>query len=70
MLDIAQKAGLAMYYNPKLVLISYIDNTQGFVRVYKNVKVWVSRIITKQYIFIIDEADHLLVLGQPFVLVT
>jgi hypothetical protein len=39
MLDIAQEAGLAIHYNLKLVLISYIGNTQGFVEVYKNVEV-------------------------------
>jgi hypothetical protein len=39
MLDIAQEARLAIYYNPKLVLISHTSNTQGFVGVYKNVKV-------------------------------
>jgi hypothetical protein len=47
MLDIAQEAGLAIYYNPKLVLVSYTDNTWGFIEVCKNVEVWVSRIVTK-----------------------
>jgi hypothetical protein len=59
-----------MHYNPKLVLVSHTDNTQGFVGVCENVEVQVNRIITKQHIFVIDEANHLLVLGQPFVLAT
>jgi hypothetical protein len=69
-LDIAQEAGLAMRRNPKLVLVSHTGNTRGFVGVCENVEVQVGGIVTKQHIFVVDEADHLLVLGQPFVLAT
>ena len=69
-LALADAAGLAIRAGPKLVLVAHTGNTRGFVGVCENVVIQVGGVETVQQVFVVDEADHVLVLGQPYFLST
>ena len=49
-------------------LVSHSGHEQNFIRVCKDVDVTISGITTQQHIFVVDSADHVLVLGIPFMI--
>lgn len=59
---------LSIQLDPVFWLIFHIGYKWDFVEMYKNVDVSVGKMITKQNIFIVNSADHMLVLEILFII--
>lgn len=59
-------AGLAMRKGPRLELVTHTGHHRPFVGVCENVAINVGGLIIRTLVFIVETADHPLVLGQPF----
>ena len=67
---VMEEAGLAMRKGPSLKLISHNGASTTFVGVCENVEVEVGSLVTTHPIFVVQDAAHALILGQPFLLKT
>ena len=64
--DVAKREGLAMRPYPNINLISHTGHRKEFLGVCENVEVDIGGVASLNHIFVIDAADHQLVLGQPY----
>ncbi len=61
-----KKTGPAMRCGPRLKLISYTDHFRSFHWLFKDIDVAVGGLKTRYPIFVIENAEHDLVLAQRF----
>ena len=64
--QVMEDEGFALRLGPKLELISHTGHSCPFLGLCKDVKVAIRGLRTKQPIFVVENRDHDLVLGQPF----
>ena len=62
------RCNLPIRMEPNLRLISHTGHRRDFIGVCEDVDVSVGGAVTKQNIFVVDSADHVLVLGTPFII--
>ena len=66
--EVRRKFDLPMRPAPARQLISHTGHRQEFLGVCKEVDVSIGGVTTKQHIFVVNNADHVLVLGTPFLI--
>jgi hypothetical protein len=67
---LADDCGLAVTGNPHLTLVSHNGERRSFEGLCENVQVEIGSVTSYAQIFLVKEADHQLILGQPFILQT
>ncbi len=63
---VMEDAGLAIRRGPKLELISYIRHNRPFLDLCEDVEVAIGGLKTRHPIFVVENEDYDLLLGQPF----
>ena len=64
---LARAAGFVIRYSPRIEMKSYTEYQKEFIRVCKNVSIYIRAIEIVTPVFVVEEADYTLVLGQPFI---
>ncbi len=64
--ELMEDANLAIRQGPKLELVSHTGNSQHFLGLCEDVEVVIGGLMTRHPIFVVENGDHDLVLGQPF----
>ena len=66
--EVRRKFDLPMRPAPALQLISHTGHRRDFLGVCKEVDILIGGVTTKQHIFVVNSADHVLVLETPFLI--
>ena len=64
--EVMEDAGLAMRRGPKLELVSHTGHSRPFLGLCEDVEIAIGGLKTRHPIFVVEQGDHDLVLGQPF----
>ena len=64
---LARTTGLAIRYNPRIGIKFYTRYQKEFIRVCKNVSIYIRAIEIITLVFVVEGADYTLVLGQSFI---
>ena len=62
------KEGLPMRPRPHLNLVGHTGHSKNFLGVCEDVAISIGGFTTRHHIFVVSGADHMLVLGQPFMI--
>ena len=66
--EIRERLDLPIRLDPALRLVSHSGHERNFIGVCEDVDVTIGGVTTQQHIFVVDSADHVLVLGIPFMI--
>ena len=66
--DVRERFDLPMRIGPDLKLVSHTGHKREFLGVCEDVDVAIGGVVSCQNIFVVDSADHVLVLGTPFLI--
>ena len=67
---VTKSTGLAIRPNPNLNIISYNSHCRGFMNICKGTEVRIRGVTSYKPIFIVNNTDHKLILGQSFIFET
>ena len=66
--DVQEKFDLPMRIRPDLKLVSHTSHKQKFLEVCKDIDIAIKDVVSCQNIFVVDNADHVLVLDTLFLI--
>jgi hypothetical protein len=66
-LEAAKKLDIPYRSNPHINMVSYTGHKRGFVGVFSKVYIEIGGIFFTSPIFVVEKADHPVVLGSPFI---